>query len=123
MAISLGSITFSGVGETQIDWSDQYSWQPIGQTIRYGLSGNPVVLENVRSGRPITLVAELPWAWLTTANVEALHTLASTSQTLAFVYGSFSADVRFRRDQGPLQLTPVDQRKLYYTGTIYLIEV
>lgn len=123
MAISLGIVNFSAVGETQLDWSDQYAWQPIGQTIRYGLAGNPVILENTRSGRPITLVAELPWAWLTAATVEALHTLASTSQMLSFVYGSFSTDVRFRRDQGPLQFTPIDPRKFYYTGTIYLIEV
>src|SRR5574343_252092 len=70
MAISLGLVNFSAVGETQLDWSDQYAWQPIGQTIRYGLAGNPVILENTRSGRPITLVAELPWAWLTAAGVK-----------------------------------------------------
>lgn len=119
----LGSVTFATREEDQIEWVDQLSWQPIGQTIRYALAGNPVVMENPRSGRPITLTAELPWGWLTSATVLALHELASTSQTLDFTFESFTTQVRFRRDQGPLQLSPLDPRKLYYTGSIYLIEV
>ena len=123
MAISLGTINFTSRGEDQLDWSDRLSWQPIGQTIRYALAGNPVVMENARSGRPITLVAELPWCWLSAATVNALVALAETSQNLAFVYDSFSCTVRFRRDSGPLQLVSVDPRRLYYTGSIYLIQV
>lgn len=123
MAISIGSVNLTATGETQLDWTDRYTWQPVGQTIRYGLAGNPVVIENTRGGRPITLTAELPWGWLTAATVAALDTLASASQTMAFVYGSYSANVRFRRDQGPLQLTPVNSLKTHYTGTISLIEV
>lgn len=119
----LGSVTFSSREEAQIEWVDELSWQPMGQTIRYALAGNPVVMENARSGRPITLTAELPWCWLEAATVQALHALASTSQTLDFTFDSFTTQVRFRRDQGPLQLSPLDPRKLYYTGSIFLIEV
>ncbi len=119
----LGSVTFASREEEQIEWVDKLSWQPIGQTIRYALAGNPVVMENARSGRPITLTAELPWSWLEVATVQALHELASTSQTMDFTFDSFITQVRFRRDQGPFQLSPLDPRKLYYTGSIYLIEV
>lgn len=119
----LGSVIFSSREESQIEWVDELSWQSVGQTIRYALAGNPVVMENSRSGRPITLTAELPWSWLEAATVQALHALASTSQTLDFTFESFTTQVRFRRDQGPLQLSPLDPRKLYYTGSIYLIEV
>lgn len=119
----LGSVIFSSREEAQIEWVDELSWQPIGQTIRYALAGNPVVMENPRSGRPITLTSELPWSWLEAATVQALHELASTSKTLSLTFDSFTTQVRFRRDQGPLQLSPLDPRKLYYTGSIYLIEV
>lgn len=121
--IQLASVAFTEEGEAQIEWVDQFAWQPVGQTIRYALAGNPVVMENPRSGRPITLTAELPWAWLTSATVSALHDLASTSQTMLLTFGSFTADVRFRRDQGPLQLTPINPLKTHYTGSLYLIQV
>ncbi len=102
--ISLGSVLFSHRGEDQIDWIDRHQWQPIGQSLRYGLAGNPVIMENPRSGRPIVLSAELPWCWLESTTVEA-------------------TTVRFNRSQGPLNLTPIDPRRQYYTGTIALIEV
>jgi hypothetical protein len=120
---SLGSVQFTSRDESQIEWVDRLDWQPIGQTIRYALAGNPVVMENARGGRPITLTVELPWGWLSVATVNSLISLAETSQSLAFVYDSFSCTVRFRRDSGPLQLVPVDPRRLYYTGSIYLIQV
>ncbi len=56
--ISLGGVVFAERGEAQIDWVDQHLWQPVGQTIRYALAGNPVVQENPRSGRPIVLTAD-----------------------------------------------------------------
>lgn len=122
MAVSLGGIPFDSPGEDQIEWSDRRTWQPVGQTIKYALAGNTVALENPRGGRKITLVAEVPWSWLYADTVEALDALASTGGSFAFVYGDYSSTVRFRRDQGPFALTPIDPRNQYYTGTIYLIE-
>lgn len=121
--ISLGGVVFAERGEAQIDWVDQHSWQPVGQTVRYALAGNPVVQENPRSGRPIVLTAELPWAWLTSATVEALNVLAATPQNLILVYNTLTTTVRFNRSQGPLVFTPVTPLREYYTGSIYLIEV
>ena len=119
---SLGSVQFTIRGEDQIDWIDQHLWQPIGQTIKYALAGNPVIQENPRSGRPIVLTAELPWGWLSVATVNALYDLAKTSQSLTFIYDTLTTQVRFHRSQGPLTFTPVTPLREYYTGSIYLIE-
>ena len=125
MTISLDSVVFSNDPiESQIAWDDRYLWQPVGQSVRYALAGNPVVIENSRAGRPITLVAEVPWCWLRAATVEALHALASTpNQTMTLTWNTETYSVRFRRDAGPFDFTPVDGRRLYYTGSLYLIEV
>lgn len=121
--ISLGSVNFTDRCEAQIDWVDRHLWQPVGQTIRYALAGNPVIQENPRSGRPIVLSAELPWGWLTSATVESLFLLATTPQNLVLVYDTITTTVRFNRSQGPLNFTPVNPLRTYYTGTIHLIEV
>jgi hypothetical protein len=120
---SLGSVQFTARDEAQIEWIDRFDWQPVGQSIRYALAGNPVVMENSRGGRPITLEAELPWCWLSATTVASLVALAETSQSLSLIYDTFTATVRFRRDAGPLQLSPIDPRRLYYTGSIFLIQV
>ena len=121
---SLGSIEFSSREESQIEWIDRLDWLPVGQTIRYALAGNPVVMENLRAGRIITLSAEVPWCRLSSATVESLFALAAIPlQDLAFVYDSFNATVRFNRSAGPLSLLPIDPRKQFYTGSISLIQV
>lgn len=123
--ISLDTLSFSTRGEDQLDWVDQLTWQPIGQRIRYALQGNVVITENVRAGRPITLVAEEPWCWLSLATVNALVALAqeiNQTHTLTWRDGT-TYSVRFRRDTGPLELTPINALKQHYTGTVYLIEV
>ena len=121
---SLGAIEFTDREEAQIEWVDRIDWLPVGQTIRYALAGNPVVMENARAGRIITLSAELPWCRLSAATVDALFALAATPLlNLAFVYDTFNATVRFNRSAGPLVLVPLDPRRLYYTGSISLIQV
>jgi hypothetical protein len=123
--IMLDSISLTNRIEAQIDWVDQLAWQPIGQTIRYALQGNPVIIENPRSGRPITLSAEVPWCWLTSTTVESLYVLASQlNYTFMLQWKDGSRyNVRFRRDQGPLNFTPINPLRTEYTGTIHLIEV
>jgi len=123
--IMLDTIQLTNRIEAQIDWIDRLSWQPIGQTIRYALQGNPVIIENPRSGRPITLSAEVPWCWLTSTTVESLYVLASQlNYTFMLQWKDGSRyNVRFRRDQGPLNFTPINPLRTEYTGTIHLIEV
>jgi hypothetical protein len=124
MTISIGSVTLSGIGESQIDWVDRYTWTSVGQTRQYALSGDLDLLENYRGGRTITLTATLPWAWLLATTVANLQTLANTPGLVTtLTWGTESHRVAFRRDQGPLDLTPVTALKQQYTGSIYLIEV
>lgn len=123
MTVSLGSVVFDGRGEDQIQWVDRL-WTPIGQSIRYSLSADVHIMENLRAGRPVTLQAALPWCWLEASTVTALETLASgAGQTYPLTYGSITKTVIFRRDQGPLDLVPIDPRRQYFTGMIYLLEV
>lgn len=124
MSRSLGAIEFTDREEKQIEWVDRLDWLPVGQTIRYALAGNPVIMENNRAGRIITLNAELPWCRLSAATVDALFALAMVPlQNLAFVYDDFNTTVRFNRSAGPLSFVPIDPRRLYYTGSISLIQV
>ncbi len=124
---SLDSISFS-TEEQQMDWSDSL-WSPVGQDRHYALEGNLYVNENPRSGRPITLVAELPWCWLKAATVTSLKALCDVlgqthTITLEVPEGtSVVYSVIFRRDQNPLSLTPLDPRRDYFTGTLYLLKV
>lgn len=125
MTISLGSVVFSNNRiEAQIDWKDRLTWQPVGQSVRYALGGNPIIVENERAGRPITLVAEDPWCWLTHSTVLSLVSMASQLQTsFLFTWNSEVYTVCFKRDSGPLDLTPLNSLREYYTGSIYLISI
>lgn len=122
--LSLGTVNFYG-GEQQLDWTD-WDWTPVGQSVRYALAGNQLVRENVRQGRPITLVAELPWAWFTAATADALRTLASSvgQSHILTLSGSTPSTyrVRFQRSDKSLVLTPLDQRREYFTGQLNLVE-
>ena len=127
--ISLGSVTFDNLVELEVDWSDYYRWQPIGQTIRYNLAGGVYVTENSRGGRKITLTCKEDGAWLTLATVKELHDLASIAGVTHILntqndqLQTVTYTVMFARNSSPLDLTPVDAGKNYYIGTINLIEV
>lgn len=110
--------------ERQLQWSDEL-WTPVGQQRRYALSGAVYVTENTRQGRPMTLVAELPWCALSSGFVQVLKGWASTPglrMTVA-LDDARTFSVLFRRDNtSPLDLTPIDPRKELYVGSIFLLE-
>lgn len=123
MIVSINGILLDRI-EQQLQWTDEL-WSPVGQQRRYSLSGIVHTTENVRYGRPITLSAELPWCVLNHSTVESLSHTASTPGVqfqLVFDDGR-SFTVLFRRDVNPLDLTPIDPRKEFYSGTINLMEV
>lgn len=126
--VSLGSVDFSShVWERQAWWRNPYDWQPVGQTRRLALAGNPYIVENSRGARPIELAIEHPYAWLRQSTVIALDTLVASSGTLALVLlpdggGSITKTVAFDRAKGPLKLAARDEYGDRYTGSIYLIE-
>jgi hypothetical protein len=126
---SLGSVNFTDVVESGLYIEEEYKWVGIGQSIRYGLAGNPVITENLRSGKPLTIVAQEDRGWLTQATVIALRTLASainTTYILNLMNDSSVIEnrtVMFKRDSYPLDVTPLDTAERYYVGSIHLIEV
>jgi len=124
--ISFNDIVFVN-GENQAEWGDAL-WCHVGQTIYRTLGSTVHVLENQRGGRPITLTFELPWSWMTAETLNKLHDYAKNagvihSLVLNYNNENFVYTVVFRRDQGPLDFTPIDPRRDYFTGTLYLLEV
>lgn len=126
---SLGSVTFSDVVEKELYIEEEYTWLPVGQTVRRALQGNVVVLENDRAGKPLSLIAKEDGAWLTKATVRALAALASVPNTTYILYlknddgDDEYRNVAFRRDSTPLDLTPLDTVQRYFVGRIQLIQV
>lgn len=127
--VSLGSVTFNDIVEQGLYIDEEYKWLPVGQSIRYALAGNTVMLENSRSGKPLTLIAQEDRGWITKATLLELKTLASlinTTHVLTLVNDSSvteNRNVRFKRDTYPLDLNPLDSAHNYYVGSIYLIQV
>lgn len=126
--ISLGSVQFNSTEEVGLYVEEEYTWTPVGQQIKYGLAGNPVILENSRTGKPLTIIAKEDGGWITKANLLLLQTLASTpstNHTLTTREGvvTTARTVRFKRDQNPLDLTPLDTAQRYFIGSIRLIQI
>lgn len=127
--ISLGSVTFDNIVEQGLYIEEEYKWLPIGQTIRYAVAGNPVIIENQRAGKPLTLIAQEDRGWITKATLLELITLASlinTTHILTLINDSSvmeTRNVRFKRDNYPLDLNPLDSAHNYYVGSIHLIQI
>lgn len=125
---SLGSVLFNDIVEQELYIEEEHNWLGVGQTIRYSLSGTIHVSENVRGGKPLTLIAIEDRAWLTKATVLALKELA---QSVGAFYGlSLTNDeneeeirqVLFKRQPNPFDLQPLDASHQFYIGKIHLIQ-
>lgn len=127
--VSLGSVTFNDIVEQGLYIDEEHKWLPVGQSIRYALAGNPVIIENARSGKPLTIIAQEDRGWITKATLLALKTLASQvnmTHVLSLVNDNNQAEtrnVRFKRTDYPLDLNPLDSAHNYYVGSIHLIQV
>lgn len=125
---SLGSVLFNNIVEQELYIEEEFLWCPVGQVKKYSLGSNVIFQENIRAGKPLTLIASEDRAWFTRATVLALHQLASavnTTYTLSMQNEQTINEnriVRFRRDSGPLNLQPLDTSQRYYVGSISLIE-
>lgn len=127
-ALSLDSLVFDGTADP-FEWINEHVWQGVGQSRRHALAGNPYVLENRRSGRPIELYADPQYCWLPAATVTALEALAAipgVNPALTLQQESETPIVKsvvFDREKGPFAFEPLDDFGDYFTGTLYLIEV
>lgn len=101
------------LGGEQLEWVDEFDWDPVEQTQERALSGALHVQEGVRLyGRPITLQSN-GGAWFTMATVRALEVLrAERGRVMLLTLPSGEQHhVIFNRTGGPpLQATPLFRR-------------
>ncbi len=89
--ISLNSITFNDIVEQGLYIEEEHKWLPIGQNIRYALQGNPIITENPRTGKPLTIIAQEDRGWITKATLLELRNLAlEINLNLTFSFRSYS---------------------------------
>lgn len=126
MAISLNGISLPD----DLEWSDEFAWTPVEQTVGYTLDGAMVVESGVRqAGRRITLAAGEDRAWVTRATLKSLYALAQTvHDDLTLVMGSTTFNVAFRHSDGAIESRPVSQVSPasdadFYVITLRLMEV
>lgn len=84
-----------------LDWSDEFEWQPIGQVITPTLSGAIIVEEAAQSeGRPITLRSDGD-SWVKRSIVVTLYDLASVRSTpMVLELNGRHFTVLWRRESG-----------------------
>ena len=118
--------TLGGIAlPTGLQWVQAGHAQGRGSVARLDLGGNPWVF-TAPALRRITLVATEDMGWLTTAQVQALHSLAATSADAVLVWQdpthSRSMRVAFDHEQGPaVAATEIVPHCGWWTGTVSLI--
>lgn len=127
MSISLNAVDLPG----DLNWSDEYDWSPVTQSIKKGLTGALIIQEATQQhGRPITLVGGDDFAWVTKATLEQLRALEiQPDLQMTLSYHGTDYTVRFRRESAaPIQARPVvdfanPQNDDFYSLTLRLMTV
>lgn len=95
-------ITLAGIElPDDLDWEDEFGWEPVGQIITPTLSGAILVEESVQSeGRPITLRSDGE-AWVRRSTVLDLQALAAGPSTRMLLHlNGRTFTVLWRRESG-----------------------
>ncbi len=94
-----------------LEWSDEYAWLPVEQSIDYSVTGALIVdVGTKQAGRLITLRGDDKTAWLTRTEVDALRAWAAVpGQGLTLTLADARVfEVAFRHHDAPaLDATPV----------------
>ncbi len=114
-------------------FDNYFEWTGQAAAIDRTLSGGVVVYANEISGRPINLMGDKNYAWLTFAQVKALQQMAGViGGVYELIYGDQLFSVRFRIEDAPaIDVKPIldmphydyDNDEDYFYGTIKLMEV
>lgn len=112
------------LGGEQIEWTDEWEWDPVAQEQERSLTGALIVQEGVkRYGRPITLASN-GGAWFTLATVRALEALRDQSG-IVMLLTLPSGDEHYvtwnRVDGSPLQAKPL--HRIVAPGPYWLYEL
>lgn len=112
------------LGGEQIEWTDEWEWDPVAQEQERSLTGGLIVQEGVkRYGRPITLASN-GGAWFTLATVRALEALRDQSgivMLLTLPTGDEHYVTWNRVDGSPLQAKPL--HRIVAPGPHWLYEL
>lgn len=108
-----GLVTLGGIDlPDDINWIDEFQFQPVGQSITRTIAGNHVEFNQALvQGRPITLEATDTEGWLTKSQVDSLQSLAGNpGATYTLDIGAKSFTVAFRQDEGAFEPSPLLSR-------------
>jgi len=100
-----------------LNWSDEYSWSPVEQSLTYTTTGALLIEEATKqAGRPITLEGAMDATWCTRALVDQLHAWAQTAGiVLTLTLRGIARSVTFDHSAEALQGLPV---LFYQDGSI-----
>lgn len=102
------SITLDAIAVPDgLRWEDEHAWSPVVQATEHTVTGALVVEEATRlAGRPITLVGGRNWAWMSRADLQALHaalTVEGAQFTLTLHDGRQFTVIPRQDGSGPLE--------------------
>lgn len=92
-----------------LNWTDEYTWSPVQQSVIYTTTGVPHIEYGTKqAGRPITLEGSEDTTWCTRALVDQLHAWAQTPGiTFSLTLRGTARTVIFDHERGALQGLPV----------------
>jgi hypothetical protein len=83
MAITLDAVTLAVTLPGGLIWQDEFGWSPLRVETAYSLTGALIVERaTAQAGRPITLVGQRQFAWITRAELLNLRTLLAMDEEL-----------------------------------------
>lgn len=100
------SVTLDGVDlSTGLQWTDEFEWTPIEQSVELSLTGTPIVDNALKqSGRPVTLSADRNHGWMPRATVLALQALMTPGRVMALNWHGQIKNVIWRHEDKPLEV-------------------
>lgn len=96
-----------------IEWEDEFNWNPVGAVFAYALDGTPIMqVSSVSGGRPVTLTGQEDHSWMSRAEIANLRSMASTPGTvyLLTLLDGRTMNVVFRADG----VEPVEASQVLY---------
>ena len=114
-----------------LQWSDEFDWRPVQQSVELSLTGAPIIdCGSVRGGRPITLVGSMSdGGWITRAQLDQLDGLSRVAGLqLTLTLRGVPRSVVFRHQDGAISAVPIvgysdPDDSDFYAVTLRLMEI
>ena len=110
---------------SDLQWSDEFDWSPVGQGVERGITGALIVQSRaMTSGRPVTLKADDERsAWVRRSTVEALRNAAAIpGEVMTLTINGQTLSVIFRHQDSPaVEAKPVATYDTYVADDFYQV--